>query len=155
MRINQVLQEMGGVQSIARELGITEEEASSGAAALAPAVVSGFEQQAADQPASESGVEGLINRLGGAGLLDNVLAPERTDISRGNSLLGSIFGSKDVSRDVAQKASAESGVQPSVLKKMLPMLAMLVAGYIAKQRSRTAPTASGGGLGSILGGLFR
>ena len=46
---------------------------------------------------------------------------------------------------------------PSVLKKMLPMLAMLVAGYMAKQSgasdvSQSSP--AGGGLGGLLGGLL-
>lgn len=156
MQISQILQEMGGLRSIARELGISEQEAETGAAALAPHVVQGFESQAAVEPASGGGGLGaLISQLGGAALLDNVLGAQPTDISRGNSLLGSIFGSKDKSREVAQQASAQSGVNPSVLKKMLPMLAMLVAGYMAKHRARgAAPAGAGGGLGNILGGLF-
>ena len=75
-------------------------------------------------------------------------------------MLGQIFGSKDVSRAVAQNAAAPSGLDPSLLKKMLPMLAMLVAGYMAKQGgSSAAPDAPAGGgldtgLGGLLGGLF-
>jgi hypothetical protein len=42
---------------------------------------------------------------------------------------------------------------------MLPMLAMLVAGYMARQGGATAPSGSGasngGGLGGMLGGLLR
>jgi len=40
---------------------------------------------------------------------------------------------------------------------MLPMLAMLVAGYMAKQRgtgSAAQPASGGGGLGGMLGGLL-
>ena len=39
---------------------------------------------------------------------------------------------------------------------MLPMLAMLVAGFMAKQRTAgaAAPSSGGGGLGGILGGLL-
>jgi hypothetical protein len=57
---------------------------------------------------------------------------------------------------VAQQAAARSGLDPSILKKMLPMLAMLVAGYMAKQRGAgaTAPAGAGGGLGGLLGGLL-
>jgi hypothetical protein len=36
---------------------------------------------------------------------------------------------------------------------MLPMLAMLVAGYMAKQGRASAPTQTGGGLGNMGGGL--
>ena len=85
-----------------------------------------------------------------------MLAPQPTNVSRGNDVLGQIFGSKDVSRTVAQNAASQSGLEPSLLKKMLPMLAMLVAGYMAKQRSAGAaqPSQTGGGLGDMLGSLF-
>jgi len=57
---------------------------------------------------------------------------------------------------VAQNASAQAGLDPSVLKKMLPMLAMLITGYMATQRgtSAAAAGASGGGLSGMLGGLL-
>ena len=71
-------------------------------------------------------------------------------------MLGQIFGSRDVSRTVAQNASAQAGLDPGVLKKMLPMLAMLVTGYLATERGAgsAAAAASGGGLGGMLGGLL-
>jgi hypothetical protein len=157
MQITDILRQMGGLQSMARELGISESQAATGAEALAPAILGGFKKQAQAQPGGLEGLGGLLTQLGGGGLLDDVLAPKPTDVSRGNEVLGQIFGSKDVSRAVARNAASRSGLDPGVLKKMLPMLAMLVAGYMAKQRgagaaAQAAP--SGGGLGSILGGLF-
>jgi hypothetical protein len=44
-----------------------------------------------------------------------------------------ILGPKDASRQVATHASQQSGLDPSLLKQMLPILAMLVAGHLAKQ----------------------
>jgi hypothetical protein len=42
-----------------------------------------------------------------------------------------------------------------LLKKMLPVLAMLVAGYMAKQgRASAAPQTGGGGLADMLGGML-
>ena len=83
-------------------------------------------------------------------------SPETTDVDRGNDVLGHIFGSKDVSRTVAQNAASRSGLSPSLLQKMLPMLAMLVAGYMAKQGGATAPQSAptGGGLGDLLGSVL-
>ena len=161
MQITDILRQMGGLQSMARELGISEDQAASGAAALAPAILGGFKKQAQAQPTGLEGLGGLLNQLGGGGLLDNVLGSTPTDVNRGNDVLGQIFGSKDVSRTVAQNASSQSGLSPDLLKKMLPMLAMLVAGYMAKQRGAGAsaaaaePSPSGGGLGGLLGGLLR
>ncbi len=157
MQITDILRQTGGLQSLARELGISESQAANGAAALAPAVLGGFKKQAQARPGGLEGLGGLLTQLGGGGLLDDVVAPKATDVSRGNDVLGQIFGSKDVSRAVAQNAASRSGLDTSVLKKMLPMVAMLVAGYMAKQRTAGAaaePSSSGGGLGGMLGGLL-
>ncbi len=59
-----------------------------------------------------------------------------------------------MSRAVAQNAASQSGLDPSLLKKMLPMLAMLVAGYMAKQQGAGAAAPAGGGLGGLLGSLL-
>lgn len=149
MQITDIVAQTGGVQSMARELGITEGQATTGAAALLPAILGGFQKQTA-QPSGADALGGLLGRLGGGTMLDDVVSPKPTDVAPGNDLLGQIFGSKDVSRTVAANASAKSGLDPAVLRKMLPILTMLVAGYMAKQRGGQA----GGGLGGMLGGLL-
>ena len=159
MQITDLLAQMGGLQSISRELGLSESQAAQGVDALAPAILGGFKRQAQAQPSGLGGLGALLGQLGGGGLLDDVLAPEPTHVDRGNAVLGQIFGSKDVSRTVAQKAASQSGLDPDVLKKMLPMVAMLVAGFMAKQGSGApAPAAGapagGGGLGGLLGSLL-
>jgi hypothetical protein len=155
MQITDILSQIGGLQSMARELGISETQAASGAEALAPAILGGFKKQAQSQPSGLEGLTGLLGQLGGGGLLDNVLASQPTDINRGNDILGQIFGSKDVSRTVAQNAASQSGLDPALLKKMLPMLAMLVSGYMARQGGAAPePPQAGGGLAGLLGGLL-
>ncbi len=157
MDLNSILTQMGGLQSMARELGVSESQVKQGAAALLPAVLGGFKKQAQAQPAGLEGLGGLLGQLGGGGLLEDVLSPQPTNVNRGNDVLGQIFGSKDVSRTVAQNASAQTGLDPGLLKKMLPMLAMLVAGFMAKQGTGGAaaqPAPAGGGLGGLLGGLL-
>jgi len=155
MQLTDILAQMGGLQSIARELGISEAQAAGGAAALAPAILGGFKKQAQAQPTGLDGLGGLLGQLGGGGLLDDVLSPQPTNVARGDDVLGQIFGSKDVSRTVAQSAAAQSGLDPELLKKMLPMLAMLVAGFMAKQSgASSAAEPASGGLGGLLGGLL-
>lgn len=156
MNITDVLAQTGGLQQMARELGISEADAARGAQALAPSVLGGFKKQAQAQPGGLEGLGGLLGQLGGGGLLANVLAPEPTDLNRGNDVLGQIFGSKDVSRTVAQHASAQSGLDTGILKKMLPMLAMALAGYMSSGSSGGTGSnqAAGGGLGGLLGGLL-
>src|SRR5678815_2583497 len=163
MQITDLLAQMGGLQSIARELGLSEAQAASGAEALSPAILGGLQKKAAAAPNGLESLGGLLGQLGGGGMLDQVLAPQPTDVTPGNNVLGEIFGSKDVSRTVAQHASAQSGLEPGLLKKMLPMLAMLISGYLARQHAGAAPGgagttggtgATGGGLGGLLGGLL-
>ena len=157
MELTDVLAQTGGLQSMARELGISETDAARGAAVLAPAILGGFKKQAQAQPSGLEGLGGLLTQLGGGSLLENVLAPQPTDVNRGNDVLGQIFGSKDVSRTVAFEASNRSGLDQGLLKKMLPMLAMMIAGYMARQRGGTtggASTSTGSGLGGVLGGLL-
>ncbi len=158
MQITDILAQMGGLQSMARELGVSESQVASGAEALVPAILGGFKRQAQAQPTGLEGLGGLLGQLGGGGLLDQVLAPQPTNVGQGNDVLAQIFGSKDVSRTVAQNAASQTGLDTSLLKKMLPMLAMLVAGYMAKQQGGGAmqqgDPEAGGGLGSALGGAL-
>jgi hypothetical protein len=158
MQVTEMLNQLGGLQSIARELGVDESQVAAGAAALAPALLGGFKKQAQAQPAGLDGLAGMLGQLGGGSLLDDVLSPQPTNVGRGNDVLGQIFGSPDVSRTVANNAAATSGLDPALLKKLLPMLAMVMAGLMAKQGSAQAtPNANGGiegGLGGLLGGLL-
>lgn len=148
MQLSDILGKTGGLQSIARELNLGEDDAAKAAEALGPAVLGGFRKQVEGNPLGVDGLSGMLNQFGGGGLLDSVLSSQPTDTSSGNSVLGQIFGSKDVSRAVAQNAASQTGQDPSVLKKMLPMLAMLVAGYMAKKRSSgMAKFSSDGGAG--------
>lgn len=156
MQISDLLAQMGGASALARNLGVTPAEASRGAEALLPAILGGFSRQQAQAPAA-GGLGGLLQQLGGGGLLDGLLGAQPADVNQGNNVLGEIFGSRDVSRAVAADAAGKSGLSPDMLKKMLPLLAMLVTGYMAKQHASAAPAQqapAGGGLGGLLGGLL-
>jgi hypothetical protein len=150
-----ILKQSGAIGSIAQQLGVNEQVAEMGAGALLPAILGGFKKTAQAQPSGLEGLGGILGQLGGGGLCDSVVSPEPTPVEQGNDVLGQIFGSKDVSRSVAGSASEQTGIDPSLLKKMLPILAMLVAGYLAKQ-SGGAPEggADTGGLGGLLGSVL-
>ncbi len=160
MNLTDILAQGGGLQSVARDLGVSEDQAAAGAEALLPAILGGMKKQAQAQPAGLEGLGGLLGQLGGGGLLDQVLSPQRTDPSQGDAVLGEIFGSKDVSRAVADNAASQSGLDSGVLRKMLPLLAMLVTGFMAKQAGGVGQAPEGGGSGGLggligsLGGLF-
>ena len=155
MDLTNILKQSGAIGAIAQQLGVNEQMAEIGAAALLPSILGGFKKTAQAQPSGLEGLGGLLGQLGGGGLFDSVVAPEPTPVDQGNDILGQIFGSKDVSRNVAGHAATQTGIDPSLLKKMLPILAMLVAGYMAKQSGGGAQTGeASGGLGGLLGGLL-
>ena len=161
MDLMNALTQAGGVDAISRDLGVDRSTAQNGLQALLPAVTDGMRGQAAASPQGFGGLGSILGGLGGGGLLSNVLAPEPTDIAQGNGVLGQIFGNKDASRAVATDAAQKSGISPDLLKKMLPIVAMLVAGYLAKQHGQAdqspgagqASAQNGGIFGQILGGL--
>lgn len=155
MDIGSLLQQSGAIGSIAQQLGVNEQVAQMGVNALLPSILGGFKKTAQAQPSGIEGIGGILSQLGGGGLFDAVVAPEPTPVDQGNGILGQIFGSKDVSRTVADHASAQTGIDPSLLKQMLPILAMLVAGYMAKQSgSDVQGQSQGGGLGGLLGSML-
>lgn len=178
MSLAQILQQTGVISSMARELGVDEQTARMGAGALLPAIVAGMGRSSSGGAASDplgglgalagavlggAGIGGSVGGLGG-GLLDAVLGNKPTPVAQGNDILGNIFGSKDVSRSVAGEVAAVTGMDEGLLKKMLPILAMAVMGYMAKQAmggGQSAPAggpaggnSGGGALGGILGSII-
>lgn len=161
MSLAQILQQTGVIDSMARELNIDEQTARAGVGALLPAIVAGMGRSSTGGGADPLG--GLGGLLGGAltggaggGLLDAVLGNKPTPVQQGNDILGNIFGSKDVSRSVAGEVASVTGLDEGLLKKMLPILAMAVMGYMAKQATQggaAAPAGGGGALGGILGSI--
>lgn len=173
MNLSQILQNSGVITSMAQELGIDEQTAKVGAGALLPAIVAGMGRQSTAAAAGGGGLGGLADVLGGAlgggssaggglagglggMLIDAVLKKEPTPTAPGNDILGQIFGSKDVSRGVAEEVAGSTGIDSAILKKMLPILAMAVVGYMMNKQAPAARggSAGGGALGGALGGLL-
>ena len=158
MNVTDILAQAGGIESMAKELGIPPAMARQGADALLPAILGGFKKQAQSGGGGAEGLGGLgglLGQLGGGGLLDSVLGSQPTPVGQGNDVLGQIFGSKDVSRTVAGQAAEQTGLDSGILKRMLPILAMMVAGYMAKQSAQLGESGGlGGMLGNVLGGAM-
>lgn len=151
-----MLRRSGGIEAVSKELGVAPGVAATGVEALLPAIVGGFAKRSEAAGGGETGLGALVEVLGGLGggsLAANVLGPDETEVGRGNDVLGEIFGSKDVSRSVAADAATRTGIDPATLKQMLPLLAMLVGGYLSARAGGSGTEGSGGlgGLGSILG----
>ncbi|HEY7444485.1 MAG TPA: DUF937 domain-containing protein [Vicinamibacterales bacterium] len=144
------------LQEIGSQLGLGPQQTTTALAALVPALAAGFQRNAQ----STGGLDGLLSALSNgqhARYLDNPAVLGRADtITDGNGILGHVFGSKDVSRQVASRAATQTGLSEDVLKRMLPMVAALIMGAMARQATQgggrlAQPAASGGGLMGMLG----
>ncbi len=131
------------VQQMGRQFGLDESQASAALGALLPALVAGFHQKASNP----TGLGALEAALRGGPLDANLDSPQSLGraetVDAGNGILGQIFGSKDVSREVARRASAQTGVGADLLKRMLPVVAALAAGALARRQFGGASTQAG------------
>jgi hypothetical protein len=146
------------LEELGRQFGLNEAQTRAAFEQLAPVIAAGVRRNTQ----SSEGLEGLIRALqtGNHGRYveedPSALEYERV-AGDGNAILGHIFGSKDVSRGVANQAADLSGIGSSVLKKMLPVIAAIVMGQLAKKftgGAQAAPQQAGGGLGDILGEIL-
>lgn len=146
--VGTLLQAGGGqaLEMLGGRFGLGPAQTRAALEALAPMVAGGLKQQAQNRGGLEGLLGGVLNQGHAAygASADNLARPGTTEA--GNAILGEIFGSKDVSRAVADQAAAQTGIGADVLKKMLPVVAMMAAGTLAKG-------AAGNGLGGLLGSL--
>lgn len=142
---------------LGRQFGLNEAQTRAAFEQLAPVVAAGIRRN----NQSDNGLESLLKALQAGNHSRYADDPTSLQFDQvaddGNAMLGYIFGSKDVSRGVANQAADLSGVGSAVLKKMLPVIAAIIMGQLAKRMGGGgAPQSggSGGGLGDILGDIL-
>jgi hypothetical protein len=146
------------VRQIASQTGVGEADARSALEHLAPAISRGLQRNIG----AEGGLDSLLRALqsGNHGRYLDDPGQLGNAVDDGNNILGHIFGSKDVSRGVANQVSQQTGIGADLLKQMLPLIASLVMGALAKNagggfgQQQGRPSDSGGGLGDILGSVL-
>lgn len=146
-----VSQAQGGraIENIGAQVGLDPKQAEQAARALLPSLSAGLKQSTND----EVGLRGLLDALGSGNHVSYAETPGALSgddtLQDGNGILGHIFGSKDVSRKVAARAEANTGISGAILRRMLPLLATVVMGSLAK---RVLGTGLGRAVGKILSG---
>ncbi len=155
-------QNSSAVRQIAHQAGVDEADARSALEHLSPALARGIQRNIG----AEGGLESLLRALqsGNHGRYVDDPGQLGNAAADGNSILGHIFGSKEVSRGVASHVSQETGIGADLLKTMLPLVASLVMGALAKktagggvlggQQQALPGDAGGGGLADILGSVL-
>lgn len=136
-----------GLSNLARQFNLTDEQVRAAIDQLGPVVMAGVRRETQ----SPADLSSLLAALAGGDHARYMDGQDDGIVDDGNAILGHIFGSKEVSRGVAAHAAASTGIGAGILKKMLPVIAAMVMGYLAK---RMGGGASGGGLGGVLGQIF-
>jgi hypothetical protein len=145
------------VEQLAKQFGLQPAQASAAIGALLPAVTAGLKRNA------DADEAGLVSALAAGrheqylDQPDSLTSP--TTVTDGNAILGHLFGTKDASREVAAGAAKKTGIDPAILKKLLPIVAAMAMGALAKQTRSAGPATPGGttgkgGIGGMLGSLL-
>ncbi|MGQ0673352.1 MAG: DUF937 domain-containing protein [Hyphomicrobium sp.] len=133
------------VDNLARTFGVSPGQSAAALEALVPALTQRVERNTL----SRGGLADLISMLGAGGrqtyLDDPKVLGSPAMVADGNAILEQILGSKDISRKVADRAARETGLSDSLLRQMLPVVAAMVMGGLAK--------GAGGALGSVVSKL--
>jgi hypothetical protein len=121
--------------NLARQFGLTADQARTAALAVLPAFAMGLQRNVTQSSATPDLFRAM---LGPFATFWESAAQAYTPQARqqGQQLLDRLFDNDEVSRRVAQQAAAFSGVGVDVMQQMLPLIAGILAGGLARMASQ-------------------
>jgi hypothetical protein len=147
-----------GVELLARQFNLTQQQTELALEALLPAFSQGLKRNTSDP----YGIAGFMTALASGQhgqYFDNASRAFSPDgMADGNGILGHLFGSKDLSRAVASQAAQATGIGQNVLQQMLPAIAAMLMGGLFKQSTNQLQAGSFGAsnpLGEIIEQMMR
>lgn len=145
MNLLEVLMQSNGgqnVNALAEQFGLSGDQAQGVLGQLLPALTRGM-QNNLSQP---GGLDSLLGALSDGHHAQYIDDPSTigmpATVEEGNGILGHLLGSKDVSRALAQHVSGNTGVSDSIIKQMLPVIASMAMGALAKNQMSKGAAAS-------------
>lgn len=129
-----ILRRSGGIDALARQVGQPPANVSAGAEVLLPALLDGLRDYAQRHGGPEAGVKALlamIDGLGDGNLAAAVMGPEALVADAGETIVDQLFGSTEPKQRLAHETATTDEREATMLERMLPVLAMLVCGYIS------------------------
>lgn len=143
------------IEALAAQVGGSPDQVTQAAQAALPALFGGLEANARDEAGAASLAQALTQHDGS--VLDGGVDVSALDAADGEKITQHIFGANTDA--VVQQLGG--GLPDGLIGKLLPMLAPIVLGYLAKQMgggSSAATEQNGpagqGGLGDILGSIL-
>jgi hypothetical protein len=136
-----------GMELLARQFNLSQEQAQHAVEALLPAFSQGLKRNASDPYGLGTFMTALASGNHAQYFDDPSKAFSQQGRTEGNDVLGQLFGSKDLSRAVAAQAAQATGIGQQVLQQMLPVIASMVMGGLFKQSTGQMQNAQAGGFG--------
>lgn len=137
------------IDQIAAKLGVDPGTAAAAVEQGGGAILSGL-QKNAETPEGASAIEAALGKHAGVG---DAVDVDALDTADGEKILGHVFGGRE--QQVAQSLTEAPQTAGIDFGKLLPMLAPVVMGMLAKNQSGgVASAGSGGGIGDLIGGLL-
>lgn len=118
------------MENIGRMYGLSAQQAQQVAEAVMPAFTEAF-KQATQSPEAFASLMALMTSGPYGAFYTQPAAPGELS-SAGTEALDTVFGSSDVSRAVAAHVAASTGLGVAMVRQMMPSLATLVVGGLAK-----------------------
>jgi hypothetical protein len=143
-----------GMQALAQQFGLSQQQTLSAVEALLPAFSQGLKRNTSDPYGLGSFLTAMASGQHAKYFEDASRAFSPQGVEEGNGILGHLFGSKDLSRAVASQAAQVSGVSQQVLQQMLPAVASMVMGGLFKQTTNQMQAAGGFGGSNPLGEII-
>ncbi|MET0735974.1 MAG: DUF937 domain-containing protein [Microbacterium sp.] len=140
------------IDRIASQLGVDPAVAKQAIEEGGGAILSGL-QKNAQTPEGSAAIEKALGKHSGLG---DSIDLDAVDTADGEKILAHVFGGQE--KQVAQKLTEEPKTAGIDFGKLLPILAPIVLGLLAKNQQKGPATqqqqGSGGGIGDLIGGLL-
>lgn len=141
------------IDQIAAKLGVDNDTAAAAVQQGGAAILTGLQQNASTADGSAA-ITAALGKHADAAPVQDVAA---VNTAEGGKILQHVFGDKE--QEVTSTLNQSEHTAGIDFSKLLPMLAPVVMGMLAKGTSgntsaAAAPEASSGGLGGLLGGLL-
>ena len=145
--INDILNSLP-IDQIAAQLGVDPSVARQAVQQGGAAILTGLQKNAT----SASGASALETALGQHANMPDSVSLSDVDTHDGQKILGHIFGDQKAS--VEQTLTSEPKTASIDFSKLLPILAPIVMGLLAKQMQQQPQQQSSGGIGDIIGSVL-
>jgi hypothetical protein len=122
-----------GIEAIAKQFNLAQEQATQAMAALMPAFSSGLKRTTSNPYDFSALMSSMFSGAYAKYFEDMTKAFTPQGLTDGNAVLEKLFGSKEVSRAIAQQAEQFTGIGQEIFKKMMPVMADTLMGGLFKQ----------------------